>query len=496
MSASPVPHVDRGEEVARADVRLFIGGEWVEARSGRMFATTNPATGERLALVHEAGDADVDAAVRAARQAFEGGPWPHMAVAERSRVLHRIGDLIEQRREELARLETLDTGKPIRESLEIDVPRASYNFHFFADLIKSTNTEFFSMDGRAMNYVLREPTGVAALITPWNLPLYLATWKVAPCLAAGNTCVLKPAELTPLTAARLADIGRDAGLPPGVLNVVQGFGPQSAGEALSRHPDVDLISFTGETATGRAIMAAASSSLKRLSFELGGKGAVVVFADADLEQTLPILQRAAFQNQGEVCLAGSRILAEAGILDALVERLAAAARVIRLGDPLDPATEMGALISQEHREKVAGYVRLAAEEGAHLHCGGGPPPDLPRGNFYLPTVITGVNEESRVCCEEIFGPVVTVQPFREEQEAVRLVNATQYGLSNVICTRDLARAHRVAAGLRSGIVWINCWMVRDLRTPFGGYKKSGIGREGGRHSLEFFTEAKTVCVKL
>jgi aminomuconate-semialdehyde/2-hydroxymuconate-6-semialdehyde dehydrogenase len=347
-----------------------------------------------------------------------------------------------------------------------------------------------------MNYVLREPVGVAALITPWNLPLYLATWKVAPCLAAGNTCVLKPAELTPLTAARLADIASDAGLPPGVLNVVQGFGPQAAGEALTRHPQVDLISFTGETTTGKAIMAAASSTLKRLSFELGGKGAVVVFADADLDQVLPIVRRAAFQNQGEVCLAGSRILAEEAIFDDLIERLTAAARSIRVGDPLDPATEMGALISEEHREKVAGYVRRAAEEGARIHCGGQPPHSLSCGNFYLPTVITGVNAESRVCREEIFGPVVTVQPFRHEQQAVDLVNATQYGLSNVICTHDLERAHRVAAGLRSGIVWINCWMMRDLRTPFGGYKKSGIGREGGRHSLEFFTEAKTVCVKL
>lgn len=496
MNASRASEAVRHEADALADVRLFIGGQWGDARSGRTFETLNPATGERLAWVHEAGEADVDAAVRAARDAFERGPWPRMSVAERSQVLHRIGDLIESRREELARLETLDTGKPIRESLEVDIPRASYNFHFFADLIRSASTEFFPMDGKGMNYVLREPVGVAVLITPWNLPLYLATWKVAPCLAAGNTCVLKPAELTPLTAARLADIASDAGLPPGVLNVVQGFGPQSAGEALTCHPQVDLISFTGETTTGKAIMAAASSTLKRLSFELGGKGAVTVFADADLDQVLPIVRRAAFQNQGEVCLAGSRILVEEALFDALVERLTAAARGIRVGDPLDPATEMGALISEEHREKVAGYVRLAAEEGGHIHCGGEPPRDLPRGNFYLPTVITGVSPESRVCREEIFGPVVTVQPFRHEQQAVDLVNDTPYGLSNVICTRDLERAHRVAAGLRSGIVWINCWMVRDLRTPFGGYKKSGIGREGGRHSLEFFTEAKTVCVKV
>ncbi len=496
MSTQPTSSPPGAQLADTEEVRLFIDGQWMAARSGRTFESINPATGERLAVVHEAGDQDVDLAVRAARRAFREGPWPRLNAAERSRMLDRMGDLIEQHQQELARLETLDTGKPIRESLEIDIPRAAYNFHFFADLIQSAHTECFPMDELALNYVRREPVGVAALITPWNLPLYLATWKVAPCLAAGNTCVLKPAELTPLTAARLATIAQEAGLPPGVLNVVQGFGPRSAGEALTRHPEVDLISFTGETTTGQAIMAAAASTLKRLSFELGGKGAAILFADVDLDHTVPILLRAAFQNQGEVCLAGSRILVEQSLYEPLLHRLTAAARCLRVGDPLDPQTEMGALISREHRAKVQAYVEIAAREGGRVLCGGSSPSGFERGNFFLPTVITGLSPDSRVVQEEIFGPVVVVLPFRDEEEALALANGTAYGLSNVVCTRDLRRAHRVAARLESGIVWVNCWMLRDLRTPFGGYKKSGIGREGGRHSLEFFTEAKTVCVKL
>ncbi len=477
-------------------VRLFIDGQWQEATSGRSFQSLNPATGEVLAEVQEALEPDVDRAARAAKKAFDEGAWPRMAASERSRILNRIADLILSRKDELARLESLDSGKPIRESLNVDIPRSALNFQFFAGLINYENSECFPLDDRALSYVRRQPVGVAALITPWNLPLYLATWKVAPCLAAGNTCVLKPAELTPLTASKLGEIAAEAGLPDGVLNIVHGFGPASAGEFLTKHPAVRLISFTGETTTGRHIMAAAAPTLKRLSFELGGKGAVVMFADADLAQAIPVAFRAAFQNQGEVCLAGSRLFVEDKIFDTVVERIVGLAAKTKVGDPLDPATEMGALIGEEHWKKVNSYVELARSEGATIHCGGKRPDYLPRGNFFEPTVITGAPSSSRVCQEEIFGPVVTIIPFRSESEVVQMVNSTPYGLSAVVCSTNLDRAHRVAGQLDMGTVWINCWLLRDLRTPFGGMKSSGIGREGGHYSMEFFTDAKTVCVKL
>ena len=495
MSTSYVAE-PRAKSDFAAPVRLFVGGRWTDSQSGRTFDSLNPATGEKIATLQEAGEADVDAAVRAARLAFDEGPWPRMPIAERCRILNRIADIILSRKEELARLETLDTGKPIRESQEVDIPRSAYNFQFFADYFKYAHTECFPLDDRALSYVRRYPVGVAALITPWNLPLYLLTWKVAPCLAAGNVCVIKPAELSPLTAVRLAEIAEEAELPPGVLNLVQGFGPNSAGEFMTRHPGVNLISFTGETTTGKAIMAAAAPTLKRVSFELGGKGSAILFDDVDLEQTLPIALRAAFHNQGEVCLAGSRLLVHRRIFDRVLERFTAAAAAIRVGDPLDPQTQMGALIAEEHWKKVNSYVEMARSEGATIHCGGGRPSHLPRGNFFSPTVISGLAPSSRVCREEIFGPVVTVLPFDDEAEAVAIANGTPYGLSAVVCTRDLERAHRVANQIQCGTVWVNCWLLRDLRTPFGGFKSSGIGREGGHYSLEFFTEAKTICVKL
>ena len=495
MPTQTAPAPSRAGE-ALADVRLFIDGAWTDAQSGRTFDSLNPATGARLATIHEAGAEDVDRAVRAARRAFDEGPWPRLPIAERCRILNRIADIILRRKDELARLESLDSGKPIRESMEIDIPRAAYNFQFFADFFKYAHTECLPLDDRALTYVRRQPVGVAALITPWNLPLYLTTWKVAPCLGAGNTCVVKPAELTPVTAAVLAEIAQEAELPAGVLNVVQGFGPSAAGEFLTRHPAVNLISFTGETTTGKAIMAAASSTLKRLSFELGGKGAAIVFEDASLDEAMPVALRAAFQNQGEVCLAGSRLLVQQSTYDEVLERLTGAAKEIRVGDPLDPTTQMGALVSEDHLAKVSSYVDIARDEGARVLCGGKRPDEMQRGSFYLPTVIDRLQPISRVCREEIFGPVVTVMPFKDEAEAVSIANDTQYGLSAVVCTRDLNRAHRVAAQLQAGTVWINCWMLRDLRAPFGGFKSSGIGREGGHYSLEFFTEAKSICVKL
>lgn len=348
-----------------------------------------------------------------------------------------------------------------------------------------------------INYVLRSPVGVAGLITPWNVPLMLETWKIGPALAFGNTVVLKPAELTPLGAWRLAQIAHEAGLPRGVFNVVHGFGPDSAGAYLTEHPDVDLISFTGESTTGRAIMAAAARSLKRVSFELGGKGANIIFADADLDRAVQVSLRASFHNQGQICVAGSRLLVQRPVFDEFLAKFAAAARALRPGDPMDPETTLGALIAPEHLERVAGYIESARQSGATLLTGGDRP-ELPapfnQGNFLNPTIIAEVKPEDRVCQEEIFGPVVTVLPFDSEDEAVAIANGVPYGLSAVVQTRDVGRAVRVSAALEAGTVWVNDFFVRDLRAPFGGMKKSGIGREGGVHSLEFLTEAKTVCL--
>jgi len=475
-------------------VRHFIGGEFVASIAGREFETINPATGQVLARVSEGGAEEIDHAARVARQAF--AIWSRAPVAERSRILRSIGDEILKRKEELAALESLDSGKPIGEALDGDIPRAAYNFHFFADYIKFLEAEAYHKDDVALNYTIYQPVGVAGLITPWNFPLMLATWKVAPCLAFGNTCILKPAELTPLTAAALAGIIEQSELPVGAFNVVHGFGPNSAGQAISRHPQIDLISFTGETATGKAIMADAAPHLKRLSFELGGKAANIIFADADLDAALQGSLLAAFRNQGEVCLAGSRVFVQKPVYQDFLKRFVDEAVKIEPGDPLDPRTKMGALISQEHFEKVSGYVELARQSGAQIQCGGKRPDNLSEGNFYLPTVITDVDILHPVCQEEIFGPVVTILPFETDEEVLQYANGTPYGLSCSIWTRDITRGHRLAAAVQAGTVWINCWFLRDLRAPYGGMKKSGIGREGGRHSLEFFTEVKTVCIKL
>lgn len=479
-------------------VQHFINGQFVDSESGAYFNDLNPATGQVLAEVAEGGEAEIDRAASAARKAFRS--WSRTPVADRSDVLRRIGDLILEKKEELAELETLDVGKPISLSLNREIPRAAYNFHFFADFVKSLGTECFPMDGSALNYSLRQPVGVAGLITPWNLPLLLLTWKLAPCLAAGNTAVAKPAELTPLTAARLGEICAEAGLPDGVFNVVHGFGPDSAGEALTRHPDVNLISFTGETATGRAIMAAAAPTLKRLSFELGGKNPNVIFADADLERAVESSLPAAFANQGEVCLSGSRVFVERPAYDEFLHRFVAKAKAMRIGDPMDSSTEMGALISADHLKRVESYVKLVPQENGRILCGGQRPEGLPdylKGGSYLqPTVIVEADPSGRICREEIFGPVVTVEPFDDEEGVVELANATPYGLSATLWTSDVSRAHRVASRLDAGIVWINTWFLRDLRTPFGGMKQSGIGREGGVHSFEFFSELKNICLQL
>ncbi|WP_026961816.1 aldehyde dehydrogenase [Alicyclobacillus herbarius] len=472
----------------------FIDGKFVESKSGRFFDNVNPATGEVIGQVAEGGREEIDQAVAAARRAFRA--WGKTPAAERAKILNRIADLIDERVEELARLETLDTGKPLSLSKSLDIPRAAANFRFFADFVKGLGTECFEMDGVALNYALRRPVGVAGLISPWNLPLLLLTWKVAPCLAAGNTCVIKPAELTPTTATKLAEICQEAGLPDGVLNVVHGFGPDAAGSFLTEHPDVNLISLTGETTTGKAVMKAAAGSLKRLSFELGGKNPNIIFADADVDDAIDVTLRSSFSNQGEVCLCGSRIYVERPLYEEFVAKFADRAAQLRVGDPFDSATNVGALISKEHLERVEGFIERAVAEGGRILLGGKRPAHMERGYFLEPTIIVDVDGSCEIVRQEVFGPVVTIQPFDTEEEVIAAANDTHYGLSATIWTTNLKRAHRVAGELEAGIIWINTWFLRDLRTPFGGMKESGIGREGGVHSFEFYSELKNVCVKL
>jgi len=475
--------------------RLFIDNQWVEATGGRTFDDLNPATEEVIARIAEATPEDVDRAVRAARRAFDEGPWRTMRAADRSALLRKVGELILARKDELVRLESMDNGKPVRESSTLDIPRSAWNFIFFAEYLTKVTNECVPVDNQFLHYELRDPVGVAALITPWNFPLLLATWKIGPCLAAGNTCVLKPASVTPLTALALAEIVAEAGLPEGVFNVITGPG-STVGTALVSHPGVNLVSFTGETVTGQAIQAAAAPTLKRVSFELGGKAPNLVFASADLDAAVAGSLRSAFFNQGEVCLATPRFYVEEAIYDQFLEKFVAAAKALRLGDPLDPATEMGPLVSKGHYERVLGYVEQGRAEGARLVTGGGRPAHLPRGYFLEPTIFTEVHNGMVICRDEIFGPVATIAPVKSEEEAVRLANDTPYGLDATVWTNDLKQAHRVAAQLVVGTVWVNCWFVRDLRVPFGGAKASGIGREGGKYSWEFYTEAKNVCIAL
>ena len=469
----------------------FINGEFSPPASGEYFDDIGPATGDVIARIPDSDARDVDAAVRAATAAFPA--WSRTGVVERSKHLIRLADVIEKNLEELARLESHDTGKTISLARRLDIPRAVANCRFFATAILHHASEAHPMDGVALNYTLRQPMGVAGLISPWNLPLYLLTWKIAPAIAAGNTCVAKPSELTPLTANRLAELSLEAGIPPGVINIVHGLGAK-AGDALTSHPKVPLISFTGGTVTGAKVAMAAAPHFKKVSLELGGKNPNLIFADADLADAVNTSIRSSFSNQGEICLCGSRIFVERSIHDRFVEEFVAATKKMRIGDPADEATDVGALISAAHLEKVSGYVDLAREEGGSI-LSGGKRVDRP-GFFFEPTVITGLGCDRRVLQEEIFGPVVTITPFDDEQEAVSFANSTRYGLSATVWTRDLQRAHRVAAALDAGTVWINCWLLRDLRVPFGGMKESGVGREGGFESLNFFTEAKNVCVKL
>lgn len=477
------------------DCMHFIDGKYVPSLNGRTFDNINPATEEVIGKVAEGGKEEIDLAVAAAKRALNG-PWKTMTMNERIAVLRRVGDLILERKEELAELESIDTGKPIWLSSSIDIPRAAYNFHFFADYLRSDGTEAYQMDNVAINYAIRRPLGVVGLINPWNLPMLLMTWKLAPCLAAGNTVVMKPAELTPLTATLLGQICKDAGIPDGVVNLVHGFGPDSAGSALTEHPDVNGISFTGETTTGKIIMSAASKTLKRLSYELGGKNPNVIFADSNLDEVIETTMKSSFINQGEVCLCGSRIYVERSAYESFLEKFAAKTKELVVGDPFEAKTKVGALISEEHFHRVNSYIELAKQEGGTILTGGRRPEGLDKGYYLEPTIIVGLDSSCRTVKEEIFGPVVTVIPFDTEEEVLAQVNDTHYGLSASIWTNDLRRAHRVAGQIEAGIVWVNTWFLRDLRTPFGGMKQSGIGREGGKHSLEFYSELTNICIKL
>jgi aminomuconate-semialdehyde/2-hydroxymuconate-6-semialdehyde dehydrogenase len=474
----------------------FIEGQHVEPKSRLFFDKVNPATGLTIARVPDSDAHDVEEAVAAALKAFPA--WSALPAAERCRLMLVVADRIEANSDRLAEAETADTGKPLKLAKTMDIPRAAANFRFFATAILHAQSESFRTDRSALNYTLRQPRGVAGIISPWNLPLYLFTWKIAPALATGNTVVAKPSELTPTTAHMLTEICRDAGFPPGAFNVVHGTGAK-AGAAIVAHPRVPTISFTGGTKTGAEIARTAAPLFKKVALELGGKNPTVIFADTDLDEAMPTIVRSAFENQGEICLCGSRIFVEERLYPTFLERFTSAAQALKVGDPIDASVDQGALISKAHLDKVTGYIKLAREEGGKILCGGGPPPTLnercKNGSFIQPTVIAGLSTNCRVNQEEIFGPVATVAPFRSEVEVVDWANSTPYGLSASLWTRDLARAHRVAERIQSGTVWINCWLLRDLRVPFGGMKQSGVGREGGDEALRFFTEPKTVCVK-
>ncbi|HEX7831673.1 MAG TPA: aldehyde dehydrogenase [Thermoanaerobaculia bacterium] len=468
-----------------------MDGQFVAPVSNAYFDDVEPATGKVIAQIPDSDAKDVDAAVAAAKRAFP--MWSKTRTEERSRILLKLADLIEQNLDDLAQLESRDNGKPVSLAKRMDIPRAVANFRFFATAILHHASEAHVTDNVALNYTLRQPIGVAGLISPWNLPLYLLSWKIAPAIASGNTCVAKPSELTPLTAHRLAELSLEAGLPAGVMNIVHGYGAK-AGAAICEHPDVPLISFTGGTVTGARVAAAAAPMFKKLSLELGGKNPNLIFADADLDEAIKTSISSSFANQGEICLCGSRIFVDRAIYTQFVDRFVDATKKLRIGDPTDASTDVGALISEGHLQKVSGYLHLAKEEGGTIVTGG---TRVDRDGFFLePAVITGLGSDCRVLQEEIFGPVVTITPFDSDDEAVRFANSTRYGLSATVWTRDLQRAHRVAAELHAGTVWINCWLLRDLRVPFGGMKDSGVGREGGFESLTFFTEAKNVCVKL
>jgi aminomuconate-semialdehyde/2-hydroxymuconate-6-semialdehyde dehydrogenase len=478
------------------EILNYINGKWHPANSGKWLDNIEPATGNVFSKLPDSDESDISMAVDAAAGAF--GEWSGMSAERRAGYMLRIADLIDRDLDQLAEAESRDNGKPVKLAQRVDIPRASANMRFYATGILHYASESHIQPGNMVNYTIRSPHGVAACISPWNLPLYLFTWKLAPALAAGNTVVAKPSELTPLTAYLFGKLCEEAGLPAGVLNIVQGTGAK-AGNALISHPQVPVISFTGGTATGRHISGIAAPMFKKLSLELGGKNPNLVFEDCDFEEAVRKSVESSFANQGEICLCGSRILVQESVYEKFLEAFVSRTKNLKVGDPKEADVHVGALVSEAHLRKVMSYVELAKSEGGTVISGGNPVHPEGRcseGFFHEPTVIAGLSMDCRTNQEEIFGPVVTITSFRDEEEAVKLANSTAYGLSSTVWTSDLARAHRVAHSLQAGIVWVNTWLLRDLRTPFGGVKNSGVGREGGWEALDFFTEPKNICIKL
>ena len=488
----------------RADIKTlpnYVGGEFIQCSN--FFDNINPVNGTVVNVISEADIETIDYAVKSAHSSLVGG-WADTTVVDRSKLLYKIANRIEERFEEFLDAEIADTGKPESQARTVDIPRGIENFRFFADLIKSTGTEFFetlitAKGPSAVNYSIRKPLGVIAVISPWNLPLLLSTWKIAPALACGNALIVKPSEETPSTATLLAEVMHECNVPPGVFNLVHGFGPESTGEYLTNHPDVDAITFTGESKTGSVIMKAAADTVKKISFELGGKNAAIIFADADFEEAVDGTVRSVFTNCGQICLCTERVYVEESIFKQFVEALKLRAESLKVGAPYDKSTTTGPLTSSKHQEKVISYYELAKKEGANVITGGGIPTindECDNGFFVEPTIFTGLPETARCVKEEIFGPVCHIAPFKKEDEAIKLANDSDYGLAATVWTKDLSKAHRVAHQIEAGVVWVNTWYLRDLRTPFGGVKLSGIGREGGMHSFEFYSEHSNVCVKL
>lgn len=495
MSSATAPRsASKSRKPSVPDQKLFIGGQWVHSVSGQTFETHDPSTGDVICRVAEGDAADVDLAVKAARRAFESGPWPKKSAAERGQLLHRLADLIEQHREELAALEALDNGKPYAVALSADLSLAIKCYRYYAGWADKIHGKTIPIEGNYFCYTRHEPVGVVGQIIPWNFPLLMQAWKLGPALAAGCTIVLKPAEQTPLTALRVAELAQKAGLPDGVLNVIPGFGP-TAGAAIASHPDIDKVAFTGSGEVGRLVMAAAANSnLKRVSLELGGKSPNIIFADADLDAAVQGAYDGLFFNQGQCCCAGSRLFVEEKIHAEFVARLVDKAKKQKLGDPFDLATTQGPQVSQEQLDRILGYIRSGRESGANLLCGGNRVGD--RGFFVEPTIFDNVKDDMPIAEEEIFGPVLSVLSFRDVDEVIARGNRTFYGLAAAVWTKDVSKAFRIANGLRAGTVWVNCFDVFDAAAPFGGFKQSGIGRELGEYALSLYSEVKTVTVAL
>ena len=475
--------------------KLLIDGKFVDAASGKTFETLNPATEEVLAKVPEGGKEDVDKAVKAARRALDG-PWGKMPTNERARLIYKLAELIEKNADELAQLETLDNGKPITESRYVDVAQTAETYRYYAGWATKLEGETINANSNFFTYTLREPVGVVGQIIPWNFPMLMQAWKWGPALACGNTVVLKPAEQTPLTALRIGELAMEAGFPDGVVNIITGFGPDSAGEAISNHMDIDKVAFTGEEATGRIIVKASAGNLKRVSLELGGKAPNIVFADADIDAAVKGAITGIFFNQGQVCCAGSRLFLEKSIHDEFMAKLTDRISKMRQGHGLEKDTQIGPQVSKEQQQRILSYIDIAKKEGASLACGGAAPSEHKKGYFVQPTVFTGVNNDMRIAKEEVFGPVLAVIPFTGMDEVADAANKTTFGLSGAVWTSDVKKAHKFAARIKAGTIWVNCYNVFDPAVPFGGYKMSGYGRELGKHSIELYSNIKSVWMNM